>query len=257
MPHGMQSVAKQEATVGPIRFGFSCVDNHVALLPGSLHLVASRPGVGKTTFALNISLQMVMAPQSSTVAYFTFKHPSSVFRQQCLRILRATKIRPLASGTLQDFPIGFFQAGSLADIRNMLLFSRPRLIVIDELDGFWAMHKLNASKRTSSRPAVLRILKELAEEFGATCLVHANVNRAAERRLDQRPRANDVSGGKRVFSKADNILILHRDSCSLGLAAPDNQELEIAIYAAKGGFDEPFRFNFYCDMAAGRLTEIS
>ncbi len=251
----MPSVAEKSTMERPIQTGFPTVDNQVELLPGSLHLVASRPGVGRTTFALNISLQVAMAPHPSTVAYFTFNHESSLLRKQCLKILHATKIRPIASGLLQDFPIGFFHANSLADFRNMLLFSRPRFVVIDSLDGFLAMHKRCGSTRTYGRPAMLRFIRELGKEFGAICMVHANVNRASERRTDCRPRAREVFGGNKVISQADSVFILHRPKCSWESEPLDKQDLEVSIYKSKRAFNNPFRLHLNHSKATWRVSE--
>jgi replicative DNA helicase len=216
-------------SVNGVPTGFIDLDNLTAGLQNSeLIIVAARPSVGKTAFALNI-VRHVAVEKQMTVLFVSLEHPRRELAQRLLccqaRVdshrLRTGRMPPedmsrLSSGGdmlakskifITDTPVQSMPQIA-ADARRMKADHDLRLLVVDTLN------LIDPDFRKDSRQeqvaAITRRLKLLARELNIPVVAVAQLNRSSEDRLDHRPRLSDVRESGAIEQDPDTVLLLHR-----------------------------------------------
>lgn len=194
---------------------------------GDLIILAARPSMGKTAFAVNIADNIVKDGKS--VAFFSLE----MSKQQIgLRILSARSRIPMASmrsGTqLTDSQYnGLTVATSKASSQKLMVDDKPSvgvayiraksrqikrkhgldLIVIDYLQLMTG----KGDNRVQEIGSISRGLKALAKELEVPIIALAQLNRGLEQRGDKRPILSDLRDSGEIEQDADIVLMLHRD----------------------------------------------
>ena len=208
--------------------GFSGLDAVMTGLNRSdLLFLAARPGMGKTSFALNVATQ-VAARKSQSVAIFSLE----MSREQLVsRILSSEALVPsekLRTGLLDgddwvriaavsqrisDYPIYVDDTAALtvAEMKGKLRrLGDVGLVIIDYLQ------LMQGSKRNDNRvqevSEITRNLKILAKEFHIPVLVLSQLSRGPESRGDKRPMLSDLRESGSIEQDADIVLFLYRDA---------------------------------------------
>lgn len=218
---------EQRGIVGGLQTGFIDLDTATGgLEPGDLVILAARPSMGKTAFALNIADNVALDGKS--VAFFSLEMPS---RQIGLRILSARTRIPVSemrTGNLSDARVDQISA-SMAGVHDQRLMiddkpavtvayirSKSRqlkrkhgldLIVIDYIGLMIG----KGDNRTQELGSISRGLKAMAKELGVPVLALAQLNRGLEQRADKRPVLSDLRDSGEIEQDADIVLMLHRD----------------------------------------------
>jgi replicative DNA helicase len=206
--------------------GFTEIDRLTGgLEPGSLTVLAGRPGMGKSTLAGNIALNM--ASEEQAVLLFSLEMSRD---QLILRFLSAEanighdKLRwgnfddadwprlMAAQSKLAGKRI-FLDEGSLT-IRQLQIRARQlhrrtplRLIVVDYLQ----LVQGEGQNRTQEIASVSRGLKALAKELGVPVLAVSQLNREVERRDNKRPVLADLRDSGQIEQDADTVVFVYRD----------------------------------------------
>ncbi|MCC6670601.1 MAG: replicative DNA helicase [Planctomycetes bacterium] len=203
-------------------------DMTAGLQKGELVILAARPSMGKTSFALNICERVAGA--GNGVLFFSLEMSAQQVIQNMLccraqidsQSLRKGKIteqqyRRLQeeAGVLYNAPIFVDDtAGMTAQMirakARRILQRRPlSLIVIDYLQ------LLSSGRREESRQqeiaGISRGLKQLARELSVPVVALAQLNREVEGRDDHRPRMSDLRESGAIEQDADVIMLLHRE----------------------------------------------
>ncbi|MDQ3229151.1 MAG: AAA family ATPase [Pseudomonadota bacterium] len=191
--------------------------------PGNLVVLAARPGMGKTAFALQaamaagrtlfFSLEMtageLMERAAANIGNFPnrwLRFPKDAPEHALTRVLEASRI-------LQTLPL---QLDDSASVRVEGICSRTlqahmaepvNLIIVDHLGLIGRDYKNDASELG----AITSQLKRLAKETGATVLLLCQLNRSLESRADRRPVMSDVRDSGRIEEDADLVIALYRD----------------------------------------------
>ena len=212
--------------------GFTKVDAMTAgLQPGDLVIVAGRPSMGKTSFAMNVA-EYVAIEKRLPVAVFSIEMTdmqlglrlfSSVGRidQHRLRTGMLTDEdwgkTSAAMDRLQDCPFVIEETSALT---AMELRARARrikrdnpglaLIVIDYLQ-LMAIQATTQSERTQQIGDISRGLKALAKELDIPVMALSQLNRGVEQRVNRRPMMSDLRDSGSIEQDADLILFLYRD----------------------------------------------
>ncbi len=243
--------------------GFNDLDAKTAgLQPGDMLIVAGRPGMGKTTFALNIA-EHVAAECGLPVGIFSMEMPgtqlamrfvSSVGRldQQRLRTGRLNdddwQRLSYAMGKLHEAPIHIDETPGLNPIdlrtrarRLYRQYGKLGLIVIDYLQ------LMTSSKESDNRAAELseisRSVKSLAKELSVPIIALSQLNRSLENRPNKRPVSSDLRESGALEQDADIIIFIYRDEV-YNPDSPDKGTAEINLAKHRNGPTGTIRLTF-------------
>jgi replicative DNA helicase len=220
--------------VSGMRTGFKELDALTAgLQPSSLNVLAARPSMGKTAFALTIMLHAALK-ERTTVGIFSLEMSAVQLVTRMLCSEARVDMSRVRNGQLsdRDFQRLADTAGRMAeakvfiddnaDLTVMELRSRARrlmaehdlgLIVIDYLQ---LMSGSNAGTRGSENRQqeisnISRGLKALARELDIPILVLSQLSRAVEARPNKRPMLSDLRESGAIEQDADLVMFIYRD----------------------------------------------
>ncbi len=239
----IEEMAGQGGRLPGISSGFSAIDAKLSGLNKSdLILLAARPGMGKTSLALNIALN-VGKSSGKTVAMFSLEMSKE---QLALRLLSSEALvesNRLITGDLRETDwMKVAQAASVlsqADIRlddNPLLtvsdmnakcrrIDNLGLVVIDYLQLMSsAGGKNNHESRQQAVSDISRMLKIMAKELQVPVLCLSQLSRANEKRDDKRPMLSDLRESGAIEQDADIVLFIFRED----YYSPDSDKRNIA-----------------------------
>ena len=210
--------------------GFSAVDQKIhGLNRSDLILLAARPGVGKSSFAMNMALNVARQTQK-TVAVFSLEmsKESLMDRMLCAwgrvdmgRVRRAeflddTDWKKLADAA-DDLSRAKIFIDDTAGLTPLALRARCRrlkaehgldLVMVDYLQ---LMHSSRNESRELEISDISRNLKALAKEMKVPVLALSQLNRKVEERTDKRPVLSDLRESGAIEQDADLIMFIHRE----------------------------------------------
>lgn len=212
--------------------GFMDLDKKTAGLQRSdLIIVAARPSMGKTTFAMNLCENAAMM-QDKPVLIFSLEMPAEQIMMRMLASLSRVDQTKIRTGQLDDNDWARISStmGILLEKKNMYiddssgltpmeLRSRARriyrehgglsLIMIDYLQ---LMRVPNITEnRTLEIAEISRSLKALAKELQVPVVALSQLNRSLEQRADKRPVNSDLRESGSIEQDADVIMFIYRD----------------------------------------------
>jgi replicative DNA helicase len=193
-------------------------------------VIAARPSVGKTAFALNIA-QNVAINQQLTVAVFSLEMSKEALTQRMLcsearidsqrlrkGLLRTEEWGPLttAAGKLSEANIFIDETPGISDMQLRAKARRIQsrhgldLVIVDYLQLMSSIRKKEG--RTQEISEISRSLKALARELGIPVLALSQLSRAVETRgRDKRPILSDLRESGAIEQDADVVIFLYRD----------------------------------------------
>jgi len=225
-------LARQGKRVSGLSSGFTRLDAMTAgMHPGDLIIVAGRPGMGKTSFALNVGVNACHVARS-TVGIFSLEMPRDqlVKRMLCSEArVDASRMRTgqlarddwpqlaEAAGMLSDLPIYIDDTPGLtlmelrAKARRMASENKLGLLIIDYLQLMRSGTKNDSREQEISE--ISRSLKGLAKELGIPVIALSQLNRGVESRgnKDKRPQLSDLRESGAIEQDADTIMFVYRD----------------------------------------------
>jgi len=222
--------------------GFVDLDRMTAgLQPGDLVIVAGRPSMGKTAFALNIAEHVALHPTvKMPVAIFSMEMSASQLAMRMLSSMAKLDQTKLRTGRLNDEEWGKLtdEIGRLneakihvdetAALNSLELRARARrmkreygklgLVVVDYLQLMSASS--HGENRATEISEISRSLKALAKELDVPVIALSQLSRAVEQRNDRRPLMSDLRESGAIEQDADVILFIYREE----VYAPDKEE---------------------------------
>lgn len=227
----LEELYNQKQHVTGVPTGFIKLDDKTAGLHGSeLILIAARPAMGKTAFALNIGTYAATRA-NVPVAIFSLEMSKDQLANRILcseALVDSNNVRTgklsdeelskLAetSGELSQAPIyvddtpGISVMEIRAKCRKMKLEKNIGLIIIDYLQLIQGSAK-NASNRVQEIAEISRSLKILAKELNVPVIALSQLSRAVESRDDHRPMLSDLRESGSIEQDADIVMFLYRD----------------------------------------------
>ncbi|MBN1653786.1 MAG: replicative DNA helicase [Deltaproteobacteria bacterium] len=227
------AAAERKEHVTGLPTGFKRLDSMTAgMHAGDLIIVAGRPSMGKTAFALNVSVNACSKDKHSPVVVFSLEMPKEQLASRMLcseAQVDAARLRTgrlfkedwpklaEAAGTISDLPIWIDDTPGLtlmelrAKARRLRAEKGLALIVIDYLQ------LMRSGSRNESREQeiseISRSLKGLAKELELPVLALSQLNRGVETRgtKDKRPQLSDLRESGAIEQDADTILFIYRD----------------------------------------------
>ncbi|HXF47446.1 MAG TPA: replicative DNA helicase [Burkholderiaceae bacterium] len=211
--------------------GFADLDSKTAgLQPGDLIIVAGRPSMGKTAFALNIG-EHVAIDNGMPVAVFSMEMGASQLALRLLSSVGRIDQQRLRTGRLHDddwpkltaaiqklheaqFFIDETPALNAIDLRARArrlhrTCGRLGLIIVDYLQLMSATSV--GENRATEISEISRSLKALAKELHVPVVALSQLNRTVEQRTDKRPVMSDLRESGAIEQDADVILFIYRD----------------------------------------------
>ena len=214
------------------RMGFKELDSLTSgLQPSSLNVLAARPSMGKTAFALTIA-QNVALREKRAVGIFSLEMSGVQLVTRMLCSEARVDMSRVRSGQLsdRDFQRLADTAGRMAeapiyiddhaDLTVMELRSRSRrlmaehdlgLIVIDYLQLMSGNSRSQSENRQQEISNISRGLKALARELDIPVLVLSQLSRAVESRPNKRPMLSDLRESGAIEQDADLVMFIYRD----------------------------------------------
>ncbi len=211
--------------------GFSGLDNKLSGLNKSdLLLLAARPGMGKTSLALNIGLNVGKA-SGKTVAIFSLEMSADQLVTRLLSSEAPVENQRLVTGNLRELDwekvVRATSVLSRTDIRiddNPLLtvadmnakcrrLDNLGLVIIDYLQLMTSAggKSYSGENRQQAVSDISRMLKIMAKELQVPVICLSQLSRANEKRDDKRPMLSDLRESGAIEQDADIVMFIYRD----------------------------------------------
>ena len=233
--------------------GFSDLDGMTSgLQPGDLVIVAGRPSMGKTSFAMNL-VENAALGSKTTVAVFSMEMPAASLTMRMLSSLGRVDQLKVRTGRLGDedwhaltSTLTILNEASIyiddtpaltpselrARCRRLTRVNPIGLIVIDYLQLMQGSSK--GENRATEISEISRSLKALAKELNVPVVALSQLNRSLEQRQDKRPVMSDLRESGAIEQDADVIMFIYRDEV-YNENSPDKGVAEVIIGKQRNG----------------------
>jgi replicative DNA helicase len=241
--NSLEELHSQTALPG-LSCGFYDLDGKIGGFARSdLIIIAGRPAMGKTSFALNIAASIAKLHQLP-VAIFSLEMSKQQLAQRLLASeagIESNRLRsgrftqneyePLmnAIGTLSELPLFI---DDTANITVMQMRSQLRRLQVQQggklglvmIDYLQLMEGSNSDNRVQELSKITRSLKGLARELDVPVIALSQLSRGVEQRTNKRPMLSDLRESGSIEQDADLVIMLYRDS----YYNPDSPERDLA-----------------------------
>lgn len=226
----VEEMYKSGEAITGISSGFSNFDQKTSGLQKSdLIIIAGRPSMGKTSFAMNLAENAAMGTENA-VAVFSMEMPGEQLAIRMMSSLGRIDSHNLRTGKLddQDWPRLISSVNMLSKAKLFIddtpalspteVRARTRrlkrehgldLVIIDYLQ----LMQVGGSteNRATEISEISRSLKALAKELNVPVIALSQLNRSVEQRPDKRPVMSDLRESGGIEQDADVILFIYRD----------------------------------------------
>jgi replicative DNA helicase len=217
-----------------------------------LIIVAARPGVGKTSLALNVSLHAALIEERK-VAIISMEMGKSQLFQRALGQLTDTNMRSRhdlqsnfdeiskAADRLRSAPIWLTETSSLT-VLDIKAIARQQhktkgldFLVIDYLQLINATRKSSKENRNQQLSEITRTLKCLAMDLNIPILCLSQLSRKVEQRQDKKPVMSDLRDSGSIEQDADLVIFIYRPDYYGSKEVDDQGLAEINIAKQRNG----------------------
>ncbi len=246
----LEKLAQTKGEITGLSTGFYDLDKVTAgLHPNELIIIAARPAMGKTAFALNLATNIAMNTEKS-VAVFNMEMSAEQLATRMLSSVGQIEFNKLKSGNLEhnDWKRINEAISKLADTKLYIddtpgmtigeIRSKCRrlassqdglsIVIIDYLQLINGSDKY-AGNRQQEVSEISRSLKTMALELGIPVIALAQLSRSVEGRDDKRPILSDLRESGSIEQDADIVAFLYRDDYY-------NKESAIDEYTSRSEF---------------------
>ncbi len=209
--------------------GLNRLDNLLALQRQECTTVAARPGMGKTSFVLNIAANLAQRGEPCIVFELEMPREQLATRMACSRAgidLRRARQGHVhrdewaalteATDFLTRLPIWIDDTSgpSALHIRASARAIKARrglsLVVVDYLQLMSGIDDRDRESREQEISTNMRAMKRLARELDVCVIVLSQLNREVEKRPDKRPMLSDLRDSGAIEQDSDNVLFIYR-----------------------------------------------
>ena len=227
----LSEMSESESRLPGLSTGLSAVDRKITGLNKSdLILLAARPGMGKTSFALNVALNVAKS-EKKTVAVFSLEMSREQLASRLLSSEACVESGRLRTGSLRE--TDWEKIAAAASVLNKVdirIDDNPMLSVADmnakcrRIDGLALVvidylqlmtsasgNNRGGENRQQMVSDMSRMLKIMAKELNVPVICLSQLSRANEKRDDKRPMLSDLRESGAIEQDADIVLFLYRD----------------------------------------------
>ncbi|RMX10858.1 replicative DNA helicase [Vandammella animalimorsus] len=229
----VEEMAQSPHDITGVPTGFSHLDRMTSgLQPGDLIVLAARPSMGKTAFAINIA-EHVALRESMPVAIFSMEMGASQLAVRIVGSIGRINQQRLRTGKLLDEEWPRLTE-AVERLRNVSLHidetpgltptelranarrlarqcGKLGLIVVDYLQLMSGSGNASDENRATELGEISRGLKMLAKELQCPVIALSQLNRSVEQRTDKRPMMSDLRESGAIEQDADVIMFIYRD----------------------------------------------
>ena len=228
----LEQLYNQKSKITGVPTGFIDLDDKTAGLHGSdLILIAARPAMGKTAFALNIAVHAAIK-EKTPVAIFNLEMSKDQLVNRILCIEAMVDSNKIMTGKLDEDdwnklagvvgPIS--DAGIYIDdtpgisimeirtkCRKLKMEKNIGLVIIDYIQLIQGSGSRKGFNREQEIAEISRSLKILAKELNVPVIALSQLSRAVEQRPEHRPMLSDLRESGSIEQDADIVMFLYRD----------------------------------------------
>ncbi len=252
----LDMLAKQKTHIMGVSTGYRCIDEILAgMRGGDLIILAARPGVGKTSFALNVAVNA--AKDNTAVAFFSLEMPADQLIQKIMCTEARVDLKKMRTGSLTqadwqqiirscstlgplDFSIDDSSALSIMELRakarRQLHGKEKGLIVVDYLQ---LMESHTGYKDRHLEVAEFsRGLKMLAKDLDVPIIALSQLSRRVDDREGKRPQLSDLRESGSIEQDADVVMFIDRsmnDEEAENAKRPDKGVARVIIEKHRNG----------------------
>ena len=222
--------------------GFSSLDRYLlGIGPGDLVILGARPGVGKTSFALNIASNIARSSRKE-VAIFSLEMTADQLVNRMLSTEAAVHSSALRTGRIlpEEWSRIATAASSLSsldiliddtsDITTTAMKAKLRrcknlgLVVIDYLQLIRG--ESHTDNKVLEVAAITRDLKLMGKDLGVPIILLSQLARRSEQRNEKRPMLSDLRDSGAIEQDADMVIFLNKETASDKNAPPTQGDFE-------------------------------
>jgi len=241
----LDEIQNSKGGITGLSTGFKDLDNMTTgLQPADLVIVAGRPSMGKTTFAMNIA-EHAAVHSEKPVLVFSMEMPAQSLLMRSFASIGGIDATRLRTGALDDRDWDNLTVATNIIKNNCKMFiddsaglsptevrSRARRVAREHGDmGLVLIDYLQlmrvpgmAENRTLEISEISRSLKALAKELNCPVIALSQLNRSLEQRSDKRPVMSDLRESGAIEQDADLICFIYRDE----VYNPDTEQKGVA-----------------------------
>ncbi len=250
----IETLFAQDQPITGLSTGFADLDKMTSgLQPADLVIVAGRPSMGKTTFAMNVAENVALL-SGKPVAVFSMEMPGESLAMRMMSSLGRINQTRVRTGKLEDdeWPRLTSAVSMLAETKFYIddtpalspLEVRARARRLMREHGELGMIMLDylqlmqvpglGDNRTNEISTISRSLKALAKELNVPVIALSQLNRSLEQRTNKRPIMSDLRESGAIEQDADLVVFIYRDEV-YNDDSPDKGVAEIIIGKQRNG----------------------
>jgi replicative DNA helicase len=225
----IDAIAMAGGRAAGVPTGFADLDNLTnGLHPGQMIIIAARPGIGKSTLALDVARHAAVKHRQTAVI-FSLEMSKTEITMRLLSAEAGIRLSQMRSGSMNeqdwqkivrrmteisDAPLFIDDSPNMtmmeirAKARRLKQRNDLKLIVVDYLQ------LMTSGKRVESRQQEVsefsRQMKLLAKELEVPVIAISQLNRGPEQRTDKRPMLSDLRESGSLEQDADMVILVHR-----------------------------------------------
>lgn len=249
----IEAASKAGGKITGLPTGFMDLDYQISGLQQSdLIIIAARPSMGKTAFALNIAEHLAFK-KKETVAIFSLEMSKEQLVNRLFSLVSGVDSQALRTGNLKDAEWEQLITG--ADIigsSNLIIDDTPG-ISISELRSKCRKYKLEKNlsvvmidyiqlmsgggreSRQQEISEISRALKSIARELNVPVIALSQLSRAVEKRDDKRPMLSDLRESGGIEQDADVVMFIYRDEYYTKEESKEKGIAEIIVAKQRNG----------------------
>ena len=252
----LETLSKNKGRITGLTTGLIDLDNLTeGLKPTQLVIIAARPAVGKTAFALNIACAAAKATKKN-IAVFSLEMPAEQLVMRMISSLGQIDNKKLQTGRLEnedwkrvneaisqlsDTNIFFHDAGGItaseikAKCRRLTTQGDGLgLVIIDYLQLIDSSNKYSGS-RQQEVSEISRSLKTMALELEVPVIALSQLSRSVEKREDKKPVLSDLRESGSIEQDADIVAALHAPTVETPLTDDIPVPIQLIILKHRNG----------------------
>lgn len=243
-------IFEQDKSKYKVLTGFKQLDNILGgVWKSDMTVIAARPGVGKSAFAVNVIYNLIKANKNT--ALYSFEMSKDQVLERILPLMSGVPLwrirqgmvqedqqRPLAAsaGTLNDLPL--YICDDATTIQQMKIECRIRSIEVLVVDYLSLTPSEMRHTSTYERVSELaRGFKQLAQQLNIPVIVLAQLNRQTEGRSSNKPALSDLRDSGEIEQAANQIIFLFEHNGDLAVNVAKNRQGETGTVIME--FDKP------------------
>ncbi len=227
----LEELAQSGSEIPGLSTGLHDVDRKInGLNKTDLLLIAARPGMGKTSMALNIALNVAKKYPGKAVVFFNLEMSREQMAMRLLANESFVDLQKLVTGQLTEEDWGKLSIASSALSQTDIRVDDNPTITVAEMnakcrrienlglvfiDYLQLMTSAAPGKTSENRVTVVseisRALKIMAKELNVPVVCMRQLSRANESRTDKRPMLSDLRESGAIEQDADSVMFIYRD----------------------------------------------